>query len=85
MMTQTPISARIYNEILWAMEQEKMVSGNTRNAILNEGAKLLLDLLDTRRNFRAHNGQPVTQSKILAGFLYKWFPESMLKNPAEGR
>lgn len=85
MITQTAISARIKNETLWAIDQEHMVSGNTRNAILNEGAVLLLDLIDRRREFRALNGNPVAQSKVLRGFLLKWFPESMMKNPAEGR
>lgn len=75
MINQTAISARIDNVTLWKIEQETMVSGFKRNRIINDGARLYLDLLDTRREFLMHT-DPEVKKKILSGFLRKWMPES---------
>ena len=77
MINQKPISARIAHEIIWALELERMVSGISRNHILNEGAALWLDLQDTRRLFTLYPDQRSKQ-KILTGFLKKWWPEAVL-------
>lgn len=73
-VTQTAISARIQNEILWSIDQEIRLGMYTRNRILNQGASLFLDLIDTRREYRAHPQQDVRR-KIVKGFLMRWFPE----------
>lgn len=57
------------------MEIEAMTGEYTKNGILNEGAELYLDLLQTRRSFRSH-GDPTVKHKILQGFLLKHFPEA---------
>lgn len=59
---------------MWALDQETMVSGTPRNKILNEGARLWLNLADARRRYRAHQ-DPEVRRKILVGFLKLWFPE----------
>lgn len=73
-VTQTAISARIQNEVLWSINQEAQLGMYTRNRILNQGASLFLDLIDTRREYRAHPQQDVRR-KIVKGFLLRWFPE----------
>lgn len=73
-VTQTPISARIQHEILRRIDQETQLGVYTRNRILNQGASLYLDLIDTRREYRAHPQQD-TRRKIVKGFLMRWFPE----------
>lgn len=73
-VTQTAISARIQNEILWSIDQETQLGVYTRNRILNQGASLFLDLIDTRREYRAHPQQDIRR-KIVKGFLLRWFPE----------
>lgn len=75
MVTQRPISARISHETLWMIEQETMLGETTRNKILNDGARLLLDLMDTRRQIRAH-GDISIKRKIIRGFIAKWIPET---------
>lgn len=72
--TQTAISARIDNETLWMMDQYCMGGGMKRNRIINEGARLWLDLQERRRLYR-FNVDQATREKILAGFLDVWFPE----------
>lgn len=73
-VTQTPISARIQHEILWRIDQEVQLGQYTRNRILNQGALLYLDLIDTRREYRAHP-QPDIRRKIIKGFLLRWLPD----------
>lgn len=73
-VTQTAISARIQHEILWRIDQETQLGYYTRNRILNRGASLFLDLLNTRREYQAHPQQDVRR-KIIKGFLLRWFPE----------
>lgn len=73
-MNQKPISARIFHTTLWEMEQEKMVSGRTRNSILNEGARLYLFLLDLRRSYSAID-DPEARKKMIRGFFKIWLPE----------
>lgn len=73
-VTQTPISARIQNEVLWRINQETQLGYYTRNRILNKGASLFLDLQDVRREYRAHPQQDIRR-KIVNGFLMRWFPE----------
>lgn len=75
MVTQQAISARIFYETIWAMYQETMVSGTPRNKILNEGARLWLDLADARRQIRAFDKIEIKR-KIAIGWLLKWFPEA---------
>lgn len=75
MVTQQAISARITHEIMWALEQETMVSGVPRNRILNEGALLWLALADARRQIRAHSDLTVKR-KIAIGWLKMWFTEA---------
>ena len=75
MVTQKPISARISHETLWEIEQEIMLGETTRNKILNDGARLWLDLRDTRRRIRAH-GDTSIKRKIIRGFIAKWMPEA---------
>lgn len=73
-VTQTAISARIQNEVLWKINQETQLGYYTRNRILNRGASLFLDLQDARREYRAHPQQDIRR-KIVKGFLLRWFPE----------
>ena len=73
-VTQTPISARIRHEILWRIDQETQLGVYTKNGILNQGASLFLDLIDARREYRAHPQLDVKR-KIVRGFLLRWFPE----------
>lgn len=75
MINQTAISARIDNATLWKIEQESMVSGMKRNRILNEGARMFLDILDRRREMRIH-GDSEVRKKILSGILSTWIPEA---------
>lgn len=74
-VTQTPISARIKHEVLWAMNQEAMLGVYSKNEILNEGAMMFLDLLDTRRRIRCA-GSNAVKRKMVHGWLSKWFPET---------
>lgn len=74
MVNQTAISAKIHVDTMWKLEQERQVSGVPRNKMLNEGARLYLDLADRRREFRLHT-DPEIRKKIPAGFLRHWFPE----------
>lgn len=76
MVRQQAISARIYYETLWRIEQEVMLGETTRNKILNDGARLWLDLANTRREARMHE-DPMVRRKILDGFLSRWFPEAI--------
>ena len=73
-VTQTAISARIQNEILWKIELETHRGTYTRNRILNQGASLFLDLMEARRLYRLYPQKDVKQ-KIVKGFLMRWFPE----------
>lgn len=73
-VTQTAISARIQNEVLWKINQETQLGYYTRNSILNKGASLFLDLQDVRREYRAHPQHDIRR-KIVNGFLMRWFPE----------
>lgn len=75
MVTQKPISARISHDTLWAIEQETMLGYTSRNKILNDGARLFLDLIDTRRQIRAHVDARIRE-KIIRGFIAKWLPEA---------
>ncbi|MBO5832540.1 MAG: hypothetical protein J6Q95_04545 [Alistipes sp.] len=75
MLNQKPISARIQHQTLWEMELETQATGMSRNRILNEGARLYLNLLDTRRAYRSIP-YPDDRKKILNGFLKLWFPEA---------
>lgn len=75
MINQTAISARIDNVTLWKIEQEMMASGMKRNRIINEGARMFLDILDRRREMRMHT-DPEVRKKILSGILSTWIPES---------
>lgn len=75
MTTQTPISARIDNTLLWSIEQETMAGGTKRNRILNEGARMWLDLHDRRRRMRAY-GDDESRMALLVGFLKLYVPEA---------
>ncbi len=74
-MNQTPISARIDNGILWDIEQETMLGHYKRNRILNEGARLWLDVIDRRRRMRA-NPVPEKRMALLVGFVKLFMPEA---------
>lgn len=73
-VTQTAISARIQNEVLWEINQETQLGYYTRNRILNKGASLFIDLQNTRREYQSHP-QLEIRRKIVKGFLLRWFPE----------
>lgn len=75
MINQTAISARINNYTLWQINQEVMTGRVNRNRILNDGARLWLQLRDARDSYRAHE-DPTVRQKILNGFLKQWFPEA---------
>ena len=75
MITQKPISARIKHEILWKLDMERQVSGQSVNALLNEGAVLICDVKDTRRELCMYHGRDAVKEKIITGFLKKWLPE----------
>lgn len=60
---------------MWTLEQETMATGMPRNKMLNEGARLWLDLADARRQIRAY-AQIDIKRKIAIGWLLKWFPEA---------
>ena len=75
MVNQKAISARINVYTLWRIEQECMVSVTSRNRILNDGARLYLDLQDAKQAYSAH-ADPETRAKILNGFLKAWFPSA---------
>ena len=74
-MKQTAISARIDNETLWILEQETMVSGRTRNRMINEGASMYVRTLDARRRYKMHPDRDIRR-KILKGYLMTYFPEA---------
>lgn len=75
MVNQKAISARINVNTLWEIEQETMTGSTNRNELLNNGAKLYLALLDAKRAYHCHQDSEV-RSKILNGFLKKWWPEA---------
>ena len=74
MMSQVPISVRMDSAVKWRVDQEVMLGEYNRNRIINRGADMYVDLLDARRQYRAHPNQDV-RMKILKGFLLRWFPE----------
>ena len=61
--------------VKWRVDQEVMLGDHNRNRIINHGADMYVDLLDARRQYRAHPNQDV-RKKILKGFLLRWFPEA---------
>lgn len=75
MINQTLISARIDNYVLFLAALEKQASGRSRNGILNDGARMLLRLLDAKREYRVHE-DPLVRRKIVRGFLRIYFPEA---------
>lgn len=75
MMNQVPISVRMDSTVKWRVDQEVMLGDYNRNRIINRGADMYVDLLDARRQYRAHPNQDV-RKKILKGFLLRWFPEA---------
>lgn len=75
MINQTAISARINNYTLWNINQRVMTGKWSRNRILNDGARLWLQLRDARDAY-LENQDPITRQKILNGFLKSWFPEA---------
>lgn len=75
MVTQKAISARIKYETMWKLDQEVMLGYYSRNAILNEGAKMYLDLIDRRRRFRTITDRKIKKD-MLRGFLKLYFPEA---------
>lgn len=77
MINQKPISARIYHEILWKLDMERQVSGRSINALLNDGAALICDVKDTRRELKLYSGNKNVKDKIIIGFLKKWLPEGL--------
>lgn len=76
MITQQPISARIKHETMWAMNLERMVTGTSINSMLNDGARMYLDNVDTRREFGLYTNYS-ERRKIVRGYLKKWFPEAL--------
>ncbi len=74
MRHQKPISARIYHDVLWRIDQEVMLGYRTRNAIINDGADLFCRFQDFRREFKAHQDKDVRR-KILRGFFLVYAPE----------
>lgn len=76
MITQQPISARIQHEIMWSLDQERMVSGRSINGMLNDGARMYLDNVDSRREFGLYTNYSLRR-KIVRGYLKKWFPEAL--------
>lgn len=76
MRNQKPISARIYHEVLWRIDQEAMLGHRTRNAIINDGADLLCHLQDFRREMKLFQDKDVRR-KILRGFLIHYAPEAL--------
>lgn len=72
MIKQKAISARIDNETLWEIEQECMTGRTNRNRILNEGARMWLDLTLRRRLFLSQPDKD-NRRKIIVGFLRHWF------------
>lgn len=75
MTNQVPISVRMDSIVKWRVDQEVMLGDFNRNRIINHGADMYVDLLDARRQYRAHPNQDV-RKKILKGFLLRWFPEA---------
>ena len=76
MRNQKPISARIYHEVLWRIDQEVMTGCRTRNAITNDGADLFCRLQDFRREMKLFQDKDVRR-KILRGFLIHYAPEAL--------
>lgn len=76
MIRQKPISARIQYETMWNLEQERMASGSTINKMLNEGARMYLDTVYTRRIFGL-NAHEIARRAMVRGYLKKWFPEAL--------
>lgn len=75
MIRQKPISARIKHETMWKLDMERQVSGQSVNALLNDGAVLICDVKDTRRELNYFCGNKKMKEKIITGFLKKWLPE----------
>lgn len=85
MVTQKAISARIQNETLWNIEQEHMIDqAHNRNRILNEGARMYLDLINADRAMGMYPDDEKTRRKILLGWLQKWWPRAsyLIRVPA---
>lgn len=76
MITQKPISARIQHETLWHMNQYRMASGTSINSMLNDGARMYLDNIGSRRLFGQYTNYTLRR-KIVRGYLKKWFPEAL--------
>lgn len=76
MNRQKPISARIQYETMWNLEQERMAAGSSINKMLNEGARMYLDTVHTRRIFGL-NAHKTARRAMVRGYLKKWFPEAL--------
>lgn len=76
MRNQKPISARIYHDVLWRIDQETQLGYYTRNKIINDGADLFCHLQDFRRRIKLHPDKDVRR-KMLRGFLIYYAPEAL--------
>lgn len=76
MVMQTPISCRIYSILLWKLDQEAMISGIKRNAIINIGVEYYINVADRRREYKAHRDIE-TRRKIVRGLLSTLLPEAV--------
>lgn len=73
MVTQKAISARIELYLLKRIEHECTAR---RNRVLNEGARLYLELQDAKQAYYAHS-DPAARSEILQRLLRRWFPDAL--------
>ena len=74
MISQVPISARIDSWTKWRVDQFASENRTTRNRMINDGLRLLMELETMRGNLRRYNSKDV-RKKILKGFLKIWVPE----------
>ena len=74
MISQVPISARIDSWTKWRADQFASENHTTRNRMINDGLRLLMDLETIRGNMRRYNTMK-TRMKILKLFVKMWIPE----------
>ena len=78
MVTQKPISLKIYTDLLEELDYEASLGWRKRNAIINDAIRYYLKLKDARRLYKAVVLDK-NQEKVLNDFLWEQFPEAVIR------
>ena len=72
---QKAISMRINHDILFMVDSEASTGNNTRNRILNNGARMYCDLIDMNRRVKILHDLKEQRYEVLQ-FLHRYAPNA---------